>query len=297
MSDAELAEAMPEPVLMNSFRNALIASEGLVRVGKGRYALTEWDHESYDGIVNEMREELALREPRPVAELARQLAARFGIQESSVHAFAHSHPAFVMGEGGISRRGEDQPYLPRGSLDLTASCFIVDGAWALRIPVDRELMRGSGRPIPEAFAVHVGLTPGARGSLAAEGGAVTLYWTSAVPCIGSLRAHALALGLEEGDALVVRRIALDRLDVMGRLRPPATATVEAQLLSRIGGRTDLPWERSLASALGFGGVSTPPVAYLRARLEQRGDAELLALLDSLTGSAPAITPAGTPAIA
>jgi len=45
-------------------------------------------------------------------------------------------------------------------LELTPWCYVIDGAWSQLLVVDKDLLRGSGRGLSEAFGVHLGIHSG-----------------------------------------------------------------------------------------------------------------------------------------
>jgi hypothetical protein len=74
------------------------------------------------------------------------------------------------------------------------------------IPVNHDLLRGSGQPIAPPVAHAVGVTPGQRRTFTGAHGELTLYWNLASTTdanIGSLRLQAEAVDATEGDDLVL----------------------------------------------------------------------------------------------
>jgi hypothetical protein len=118
--------------------------------------------ESYAGIVPAMVTVLRAG-PVGLNRLADDLHREFGASPNSVRIMASTHPAFLVEDGVVRLRPADQPYVPKTSLTATRGCFVVDGCWSRCIKVDHDFLRGSGRQLPEAFAVHLGLEPLASG--------------------------------------------------------------------------------------------------------------------------------------
>ena len=102
------------------------------------------------------------------------------------------------------------------------------------VTVDRDFLRGSGRNISEAFAVHLGVAPGTSGELGSDGRPVRLGWGMA-PWIGSLRWVANEHGLVEDDIVFVRRCSPSKLDfTFVRNADLNGASPEAELRARVG---------------------------------------------------------------
>ena len=85
--------------------------------------------------------------------------------------------------------------------EFVRGLYRLDGAWHLRIDVDSELLRGSGRPLRPAVAVAAGLEPGLVFGCRYEGETVVFSWTGRTPIIGKLRPLAVAAGCADGDSL------------------------------------------------------------------------------------------------
>ena len=83
------------------------------------------------------------------------------------------------------------------------SCF-TPGGWALRVLVDSDVLRGSGKSISAAFAAYVGVLPGNKVNIPGPESMITVSWprsSTTGPSVGSLRAEAFALGAVTGDLL------------------------------------------------------------------------------------------------
>jgi hypothetical protein len=184
-----------------SFSNALHASTRLRRVGIQRWALSEWDMQTYEGLVPAMCERLAFG-PRDTNELADELHNEFGTSPNSVRMYSLMSPLFIVEGGRVRLRTSAEPYESSAQLEDSDRCELLDGVWALRIPVDTDLLRGSGRQIPEAFAVHVGLQPLGDLTVGSDHGPIRFRWQSQ-PHVGSLRRIAEVLGGESGDDLLI----------------------------------------------------------------------------------------------
>lgn len=277
----ELYEGEPQGKNRMSFASSVQSSEEIVRSGKDMYALKEWGAEEYPGIVPAMVDRLMSSEtPVKVSSLAAELQDRYGVSGNSVVMYAGMHPLFVSESGAVRLRTDDEPYTPDVSLEDTASCYLVDGCWTLRISVDSDVVRGSGRSIPEAFAVHLGAQPLKTGSLEGPDRRVSVGWSMS-PTIGSVRPEVERLGLELGDWIFVRRATPAKLDFFGlRGAELERAPTEDQVKMMVGsGSPDTrDWRLVVGESVGIGSATTPTRETIRARLEQRGDDRLLAMI-------------------
>ena len=173
-------------------------------------------------------------------------------------------------------RTDAQPYLPKTDLGNTAGCFQIDGAWAYRIRVDSDILRGSGRSIPEAFASYLGVGPLQKGRLAGPEAPMTVGW-SQYPAIGSIRLNVEALGLTNGDYVFIRRATGDSVDFVGLLHTEIVSSDPIGRVRLLVGSDALrnePIETTVARALGIGSAAVPTAEMLVGRLRYRGDEDL-----------------------
>jgi hypothetical protein len=193
---------------------------------------------------------------------------------------------FVIEGEWIRLRGEDERtgavdrlVEARGSYRLgpTTIAYLVD--------VDYDTLRGSGEAIPRGTSVALGVQPGVKVKFDGDDGDIVVSWplTSITgPSIGSLRSHALAHGLSEGDHL---RIVFD------------TGTTRAISFGiRQGELSTLDATHRATALTGIEGLAGPnvasvlavaieaPIGTLRRALIGRGDEALLELLPTDSGS-------------
>lgn len=276
---------MADEVALNTLKNGLSENPQVRRVSKDRFGLAEWGGERYDGVVPSMIS--AIEDAGTSVELellAANLADRFGVSDASVRIMAGTHPAFVCEGATVRLRRVDEPYEPKGSLSTARECFFVNGTWTLRMEVDRDVLRGSGRSIPESFADHLGVRPGYSTRVSLNDGDVWLGWYQS-PMIGSVRTAVANVGAEEGDVVFVGQ------DPGGGLRLRLGQQAEGndprvRLLGLIGA-TDLAlddWYPVLSMALGFGMALPARQEEIEERLRSRSDDVLLALFaEALAG--------------
>jgi hypothetical protein len=260
--------------------NQVHADERIVKVGVSRFALAEWNMDTFEGVVPTMITRLQTG-PREVTALGQELAEEFGVSPNSVGILATQHPAFLVEHGSVMLRPEDRPYEPFTDLVRTRNCYVIDGVWSWRVPVDRDVLRGSGRALPEAFAVHLGATPLESGTLDSPVGPVMLSWRQ-FPSIGSMRSLARSLDAEEGDWMFVRRISPSAIDAVllraGDVPAEPDRAVRA-LVGAVGSTGEL--EKVLADALGLRGTVNHDLSEEREVLVERREHDLVELLDGI----------------
>src|SRR5262249_54815254 len=130
-----------------------------------------------------------------------------------------------------------------------------------RLQVDPEVLRGSGRRLPEGLGSWLGVSPGERRLYVLdESDEVPVSWpdtSSHGPSIGSLRRVAEILGASAGDFLIIE---FDRVGSIGHttlLRAEDVAKVDGPerlgLLTGLGPAND-SFEERLALAVGANGL-------------------------------------------
>jgi len=177
-----------------------------MRRGKDSYGLREWGGEEYSGILDELEQAIGRAGGRAsLAELVNRFTADFEVSANSVRSYANDRRFIRHPDGSISMRGADDPEdMPAriGPIGETAGAFLLDGAWHLRIQVDGDVLRGSGRGIRRSIAAAADLEPGlVVGFTFDDGIEVTFSWRGSQPAIGSVRGLALAHGCVTGDLL------------------------------------------------------------------------------------------------
>lgn len=258
-----------------------LADDAFRRVGRSRYALAAWDGENYRTIVAEMAEILA-HGPQRIEVLATDLVDRFGVSPVSVSMYATMHPRFVANGGEVRLRREDEPYEITSTLEASDRCYQIDGAWSWRVPVDHDLLRGSGRTIPEAFAAHLGATPTQPVVLKAGDHEIQVGWSMSAT-IGSLRRRAEELELIEGDWMFVRHstpAGLSFLPLPGWKLQAATPDERARLLVGASEEDERDLAACLADALGIAATQVELSDCVRV-LEARGETDVLAAVAEL----------------
>jgi DNA-directed RNA polymerase specialized sigma24 family protein len=255
----------------------------IIRRGKEHYGLRSWGGEEYTGILEELEQAIERGGGRiDLEKTVEAFVATFGVSAQSVRSYAADRRFVRNGDGSLSLRTEaDPPPSPRGRpLVETRGVFLLDGVWHLRIEVDHDLLRGSGRLLATGAAVAAGLEPDLTLGFDFGAGSVTFSWSGSQPNIGSLRATALAQGCAEGDLLFLPlagpeprqcRVcrAVDRHGASGVIRLALEMGLDAH---------DLDADDPVPIAHGLGLPAGADWQDVVDRLRDRGDGELVDLI-------------------
>lgn len=199
---------------------------------------------------------------------------------SQFQAFAPAVP--VSGEGnGAPAEQAGKPYQPLKDVSQTRRCFRQpDGRWWLRIDVTAEQLAGSECALPTGFAAYLGLSPGEGRTVRSAAGELTMTWHGR-PVLETIERLLADVGAKEGGHLFLTLS--DEGVLRARHLPVAAQGAEkiTKALRLVGytapGGTRDQAARVIATRIGM----TGPVALpdLLTRLRERGDRDLLALLD------------------
>jgi hypothetical protein len=271
----ELVAAIGEGHSISSTRNRLVEDPRVVKVNRTEWALRSWEMEEYTTIADEIRQRIDEGGgSASIPALVRELTDRFRVAENSVRAYMDA-PMFVK-EGDLVRlRRPDEPFLVQQTIASVRGAYRRDpDGMAYVMPVDGDVLRGSGRGVPPAVAAYLGVLPGQPRTFATPQGEVLVSWpiTTLGPAIGSVRDLAAAVGAVLGDGL---RLDFDR--AAGTLRAERVpAEPEGEDLDRLSVLTGLTFDEdpvaAVAAALGV------PVGEVRPTLRRRGDAAVADLL-------------------
>ncbi|MGI5286990.1 hypothetical protein ACQEVF_27130 [Nonomuraea polychroma] len=177
--------------------------------------------------------------------------------------------------------GEQKPYQPLKDVSQTRRCFRQpDGRWWLRIDVTAEQLAGGECALPTGFASYLGLSPGESRTVRSAAGELTMTWHGR-PVLESVERLLVDVGAREGGHLFLTLS--DEGVLRARHLPVAAQGAEkiTKALRLVGytapGGTRDQAARVIATRIGMTGpVSLPD---LLVRLRERGDRDLLALLD------------------
>lgn len=277
MSRAQLHAAVGEDVNFRSLLGQVQGDARFRRLGLDRYGLAAWGGEEYTNIVDELEQAIHRRGgSAPLAELVAELVDSFGVSEYSVRHYA-SLPQFVRQSDGnlVVEHGASQRSVSLAPPELDRDLVLLGGVWHLRVVVDFDVLRGSGRMLRNAHAQAAGVAPGQARSFEVAGERVELSWRGKQPALGSLRRVANTVDCVEGDILFVpladgtpaalRRDALDGLSGIARVAASVGVPTDAGLVG-------------IARAMALDDDSSADA--VAARLLARGQPELAQMLDT-----------------
>jgi hypothetical protein len=209
----ELLAELGDNLNPRGLKYRLMDDPRFIRISKqSQFALPDWGFDEYTGITDEIAQEIERCGGYADADhLVRTISATYGVAETSVRAYLAA-PMFIVSDSGRVRvrTSHDDKIPVDTNLADAADCCWSPAGWRLRIQVDADLLRGSGRAISAAFAGHVGAGPGSKIAIPGPESAITVSWPlSSItgPSIGSLRSLALALDASDGDLLFLRYVA------------------------------------------------------------------------------------------
>ncbi|PZG05523.1 hypothetical protein [Nonomuraea aridisoli] len=175
----------------------------------------------------------------------------------------------------------ERPYQPLKDVSQTRRCFRQpDGRWWLRIDVTAEQLAGGECPLPTGFAAYLGLSPGETKTVRSAAGELTMTWHGR-PALVSIAQLLVDVGAKEGGHLFLTLS--DEGVLRARHLPVAAQGAEkiTKALRLVGytapGGTKEQAARVIATRIGMTGPV--PLPDLLARLRERGDRDLLELLD------------------
>jgi hypothetical protein len=209
----------PGPTTLRALREALYADERFVRASRQSWGLRIWGLDEYAGIPELLAARIdAAGGTKRVDELIADMLSRFpDVAESSLRTNLNSL-AFIT-DGTVVRRRTDADELPPIPPLYTARGAFRNGDNEIRLvlPVNADVLRGSGQPIHPAVANALGVIPGQRRTFTNRHGAVAVIWrlsSTNGPSIGSLRALAKAVGAETGSLVLAFNLDDASLDVV-----------------------------------------------------------------------------------
>lgn len=279
----EIVDAIGEGHDVRATRSRLFEDERFMRVDMTRVGLRSWGSEEYSTIAEGIDRELDRRGgTADIRDLTDTLVAKFDLRKASVKVYLNA-PMFVIEGDTIRRRRSTDAHAPVPSVTDTAGCYLLGpDALAWRVDVSDDMILGSGRPLPAAVAGWLGVTPGGRRSLNADGGRVGVTWPESSangPCLGSVRSLLRRAGGRTGDEVLLAFRREESSLTMTRIDPMAvTAARGLQCLSLLTGIPQNDGGVAFLHALGhaLGTQGTP--ASVRAALSGRGECALAAMV-------------------
>lgn len=277
LSPEELAHAIGPDTNLRSLTGQIQGDPRFLRRGLKLYGLSLWGGEEYTTIQDEIAQEIERQGgAASMQHLVETLCAQFGVAASSVRAYA-SDPPFVRSATGLVAVANAEVRVVWTPIEDTRGCFRVGTHWSLRVLVDGEILRGSGRSIPPGVLQHLGMRPQDRRYLSTPVGDLLVNYGRQAT-IGSLRRAAQSLDCVEGDLLfvvlasdgaaefrAVRRDRLDKLEGMERLAAEVGAAEAEEPIAAVSYALGLPSDEYRLDAV-------------RRRLRARKETDLLAFV-------------------
>jgi hypothetical protein len=207
-SPEKLVEAIGEGHSLRASRHQIYSDPRIVRVTKSEVGLSAWGTPEYMGVVAAIDEEIRRwGGMAPKNQLSDAVVTRYGVSASSVSMYLAT-PRYITERRGVRLRTSQDEFEFEWSVERTPSLYrSLSGAIVWKVQVDGDVLRGSGRSIPEALAgwLNIGLNEIVSfGDVIGRNLEITWsdYNTSG-PTIGSTRVLAQGLGLEVDDYLFI----------------------------------------------------------------------------------------------
>lgn len=278
MTTDEIADVIDEDFTRRGFRDRVFNEPGVMRSSRHHVALRAWELPEYGGVVPAMIERLGSG-PAVLSDLAQDLSMAFKVSPNSVLMYSAA-PVFRTHKGMIELRPSDDPFVPTNAPESVTGLYRLDTdrlAWHLR--VDHDVLRGSGRAVPDEIGIFLAGAPPLSLQLKNTGKDIAFTWaeTSHVgPSIGSIRELALTAGSHEGDLL---RLVFDRTDhsVTAHVVDTSSGGDPRETLARLTGLG----EQYLASQTALAKTVSAGHDDLVELLRSRGDGAVADLVDTL----------------
>jgi hypothetical protein len=279
----QIVDAIGEGHDLKASRNRLFDDERFMRVDMNRIGLRSWGLEEYSSIAEEIDQELERRGgPADIDDVVSTLVSRFSLREASVWLYVTA-PMFVIEGSTVRRRTTGDPLPAVQPVTEIPDCYLLGpDSLVWRMDISTETLRGSGRLLPSPIGAWLGVLPGGRLSLAANGGTVRVTWPGTSPngpSLGSVRFLAEALNAQPGDQGLLcfhrdsKTIALTVID-----REAMEAAQGLRRLSLLTGIPHADGDAGFLHALGVALGTRGTRAAVCAELMRRGEHELASLI-------------------
>lgn len=193
---------------VTSLARAMSGDDRFIRTSLHTWGLRSWGHTEYARLPAAIGQRIdAAGGKARTADIVSDILATYpDVAESSIRAYLATL-AFIVEKGVARRRTDDDEWPPVAPMSSSRGGYL-NGPNEVRValPVNHDLLRGSGQPIAAAVAHAAGVGPGQRSTFTGPHGQLTLYWelTSTTGAnIGSLRTQAIAVDAAHGDDLVL----------------------------------------------------------------------------------------------
>ncbi len=252
---------------VNATKNALARDDRFCRVSRTKWGFVSWGLPEYKGIAASIRSLLEREGAMRIDDVVARLRSDFGTRDGSVRAYCGA-PAFVAADGWIRLRHEDEPYTYRNtSIMATPGLFhLGPGRIGLLFPVDKDVLRGSGRPLSMAAAANLRIVPHQVAEFqVSTGGSLTVTFPDTTingPGLGSTRLLAEERKAQLGDYMTLVLDANDRSAESTVFHPPVSKP-SWSLVERLAGLRSGAGLPGLSEALGCDPEKVVPVLYMR----------------------------------
>ncbi|MGW5680966.1 hypothetical protein [Nonomuraea sp. NPDC003754] len=210
----------------------------------------------------------------------------------SVQAPPHPEPQGAPGEAAArfedfpapapsDGNGNGKPHQAFKDVSLTKRCFRQpDGRWWLRIDVTAEQLATGECALPSGFAAYLGLTAGASWTVRSAAGELSISWLGR-PCISQMGRLLADVGAREGGHLFITlsKEGVLRAKHLPVATPGASKISKALRLADYTGLSSAIEHAARIIAIRIGMSGNVSLDDLKTRLRERGDRDLLDLLD------------------
>ncbi len=194
-----------------SLRQRLISDSRFMRINKKcEFVIAgTTDHKEYTHIVDKIIQEIdASGGKASSAHLVEKISNTYGVKGSSVLAYLKTKKFTIDENNMASIRDMSDGIIIPTDISKSTSCYRSNGEiWAWRLLVNKDMLRGSGMFVPNAFARILGCKPGNKIRPETEFGSVAVSWRLEAiggASIGSLRHVAEFYKAQLGDYIFVK---------------------------------------------------------------------------------------------
>jgi hypothetical protein len=262
---------------VGSLKNAMSQDDRFERVDRDLWALKEWGMEAYAGIRSVIREQVARNGGANLNDLIEHITGHYTVTANSVIAYANMRPFEI--QDGVVRLHSGNHEI-RKTPASTRRLFRRANAWAYRVRISTDHIRGSGSVAPVGIAAALGLQPGESRQLPSPLGPQLIAWTGTQPSFGTIRRFLMDQDIAVGTDVFLIMGDDGSFSFEPTREPVGQPLMDA--LSLIGAARTLDPDaarRSFATALGM--PESSPVVSLIGAYRERGDDDIAELLISL----------------
>ena len=194
-----------------SLRQRLIIDSRFTRINKQcEFVIAgTTDHKKYTDIVNMIVQEIeACGGEASSADLIEKISNAYGVKENSVYAYLRTKKFAIDKNGMASVRDISDGISIPTDISKSASCYRSNGeVWVWRLLINKDMLRGSGIFVPNAFAQILGCEPGRKIRSVTAFGSLVVSWRLATiggATIGSLRNVIQFYKAQPGDYIFIK---------------------------------------------------------------------------------------------